>query len=147
MRVTVLAVCAAAALALTGCGGSGGGAEGGADAASAAPPTTLGPVPVVKPSDMKPLVGRWIGTADDFFQFRLDGAGVWVKGKQRLWTGTVIPEGGRKYRFSWKGGDPQVASYWGVTLAENGRSLVFAGTNQTYKKAPAKQAPATRGRG
>ncbi|TDC67499.1 hypothetical protein E1200_14730 [Actinomadura sp. GC306] len=153
MRVTALAVCAAAALALTGCGGSGDGAAGGAEggpaggAASAAPSTTLAPVPVVKPSDMKPLVGRWTGTAGDFFQFRADGAGVWVKGGQRLWTGTVIPEGGGKYRFSWKGGDPQVASYWGVALAEDGRSLMFAGTSQTYKKAPARRAPATRGSG
>lgn len=144
MRVTALAACAAAAaLALTGCGGEG-------EAAGTAPsaqPTTLAPIPVVKPSDMKPLVGRWAGAAGDYFQFTADGSGVWVKGKQKLWSGTAIPEGGGKYRFSWKGGDPKTASYWGVALGEDRKSLVFAGTNQTYKKAAAQKRGARRGRG
>ncbi|XRQ15730.1 hypothetical protein ACN3XK_34080 [Actinomadura welshii] len=146
MRVTALAACAAAALALTGCGGAEGDAAG-SPGASSAPPSTLAPLPAVRPSDMKPLVGRWIGTAKDYFQFAADGRGVWMKGKQKLWGGHVIPEGGRKYRFSWDGGDPQTASYWGVTLGEDGRSLVFAGTNQTYKKAAAKRGGARQGNG
>ncbi|MFS2294832.1 MAG: hypothetical protein FWJ90_19420 [Actinomadura sp.] len=140
MRVAALAACAAA-LALTGCGGGGSGTAG---AEPSAPPTTLAPLPAVKPSDMRPLVGRWVGTAKDYFQFAADGRGVWVRDGQRLWSGTVIPEGGGKYRFSWKGGDPQTASYWGVALDPSGRTLVFAGTDQTYKKAPAQR---DRGRG
>ena len=54
-----------------------------------------------------------------------------------LWSGTAIPEGGGKYRFSWQGGDPKTASYWGVSLSEKNTKLVFAGTNQTYTKAVA----------
>lgn len=137
MRVTVLAAgAAAAALALAGCGEEGG-KEGaaGPGASASAPSATLAPLPAVKPADMKPLVGRWVGTAKDYFQFTADGSGVWVKGEQKLWSGTVIPEGDGRYRFSWKGGDPRTASYWGVSLSEDKRSLVFAGTNQTYKKA------------
>lgn len=142
MRVTALAACAVVAVALTGCG-----AHGGDGAASSAPPTTLAPLPVVKPSEMKPLVGRWVGTGKDFFQFAADGRGVWVRDGQKLWSGTVIPEGGGEYRFSWKGGDPQVASYWGLALSEDGKSFVFAGTNQTYKKRAVKKRGARRGRG
>lgn len=140
MRAAAPAVCAAAALALTGCGG--GGAAG---AGPSAPPTTLAPLPVVKPSDMRPLAGRWVGSARDYFQFRTDGAGVWVKGGRRLWSGTAIPEGGGRYRLSWKGGDPGAASFWGVAVNAGGRSLVFGGTNQTYKKAGTAKARATRG--
>ncbi|NKZ03944.1 hypothetical protein [Actinomadura latina] len=135
-RSSVLAVCAAAALALSGCGG--GEKKDAAEADPSAPATALAPLPVVKPSDVKPLVGRWVGTADDFFQFTADGSGVWVRGKQKLWSGTAIPEGGGKFRFSWQGGDPQTASYWGVSL-EDAHTLVFAGTNQKYKKAAAKK--------
>ncbi|WP_243716671.1 hypothetical protein [Actinomadura sp. KC345] len=145
MRTSALAVSAAAALALTGCGGGEGDTAG--SGASSAPPTTLAPLPIVKPSDMKPLVGRWVGAAGDHFQFAADGKGVWMRQKQKLWSGTVVPEGGGKYRFSWKGGDPRTASYWGVALGEGGRSLVFAGTNQTYKKAAATKRGAQGGRG
>lgn len=130
-RPTVLAVCAAAALALTGCGGG----EKKETAGASAAPTTLAPLPAVQPAAMKPLVGRWVGTAKDYFQFKADGSGVWVKSGRKLWSGSVIPEGGGKYRFSWKGGDPKTASYWGVSLNEDKTSLTFAGTNQTYKKA------------
>ncbi|MEV4678854.1 MULTISPECIES: hypothetical protein [Actinomadura] len=137
-RRSVLAVCAvsAAALALGGCGGGGekGAAAGGPSAAA----TTLAPLPAVKPSDVKPLVGRWVGTAEDYFQFTADGNGVWMRGGQKLWSGAAIPEGDGKFRFSWQGGDPQIASYWGVTL-ESRSTLVFAGTNQKYKKAVAKK--------
>lgn len=146
MRIAALAACAAAALALTGCGGDGEDAagKGAGGREPSAPPTSLAPLPAVKPSDMRPLVGRWVGTAKDYFQFAADGRGVWVRDGQRLWSGTVIPEGGGKYRFSWKGGDPQTASYWGVALDQSGRTLTFAGTDQTYKKAPAQRG---RGRG
>ncbi|NDU71031.1 hypothetical protein GWI34_00110 [Actinomadura sp. DSM 109109] len=131
-RSTVLAACAAAAgLALAGCGGG----KEPADAAPSAEPTTLAPVPAVRAADVKPLVGRWVGAAKDYFQFTADGRGVWVRGGQKLWSGSAIPEGGGKYRFSWNGGDPRTASYWGVSLSEDRASLVFAGTNQTYKKA------------
>jgi hypothetical protein len=137
VRSTVLAACAvSAALALAGCGG--GKADGaGESASSGASPAALGPIPAIKPADVKPLVGRWVGTAKDYFQFTADGSGVWVRGGQKLWSGTAIPEGGGKYRFSWQGGDPKTASYWGVTLSEKNTKLVFAGTNQTYTKAVA----------
>jgi hypothetical protein len=135
-RSTAVAACAVAAgLVLAGCGGG----EKKDAAGSSAAPTTLAPLPAVRPADVKPLVGRWVGTAKDYFQFSADGDGVWVRGGQKLWTGSVIPEGGGKYRFSWKGGDPKTASYWGVSLNEDKTSLVFAGTNQTYKKAVAKK--------
>ena len=134
-RSMVLAGCAVAAvLALAGCGG--GGAAEAADPSAAA--TTPAPLPAVRPSDVKPLVGRWVGTAKDYFQFAADGDGVWVRGGRKLWSGAAIPEGGGKFRFSWKGGDPGVASYWGVSL-ENATTLVFAGTNQKYKKVVAKK--------
>lgn len=136
-RSTVLAACAVAAgLALAGCGG---GDKQAADAAPSAPPTTLAPLPVVKPADVKPLVGRWVGAAKDYFQFTADGSGVWVRGRQKLWSGSAIPESGGKYRFSWNGGDPKSASYWGVALSEDKASFVFAGTNQTYKKVAARK--------
>ncbi|SFQ00136.1 MULTISPECIES: hypothetical protein [Actinomadura] len=143
-RSTALAVCAAVAgLLLAGCGGG----EKKDAAGSSAPPTTLAPLPAVRPADMKPLVGRWVGAAKDYFQFTADGRGVWVRAGQKLWSGSVIPEGGGKYRFSWKGGDPQTASYWGVALSENKTSFVFAGTNQTYKKAAVKTRATKRGNG
>ncbi|MFD0903963.1 hypothetical protein [Actinomadura sediminis] len=131
--MTALAGCAAAALVLTGCGGGEGG-HGGTDAAGSAPPTTMAPLPEVSPAAVKPLVGRWVGKAEDYFRFTADGKGVWMKGGHELWKGSVIPEGGREYRFSWEGGDPKTASYWGVTLGEKGDELTFAGTNQTYTK-------------
>ncbi|QKW36670.1 hypothetical protein HUT06_23760 [Actinomadura sp. NAK00032] len=136
-RRSVLAVCAvsAAALALGGCGG---GEKDAAEDGPSAAATTLAPLPAVKPSDVKPLVGRWVGTAEDYFQFKADGSGVWVRGGQKLWSGAAIPEGDGKFRFSWQGGDPRMASYWGVTL-EDKSTLVFAGTNQKYKKAVAKK--------
>ncbi|MGI5200869.1 hypothetical protein ACQEU6_04645 [Spirillospora sp. CA-108201] len=131
-RSTALAAFAVAAgLALAGCGGG----KEAADAAPSAPPTTPAPLPAVRPADVRPLVGRWVGAAKDYFRFEADGSGVWVRGRQKLWSGSAIPEGGGKYRFSWNGGDPKAASYWGVTLGGDKASLVFAGTNQTYKKA------------
>lgn len=143
-RSLVLGVCAAAVLALTGCGG--GGKADAADPSPSAPGTALAPIPVVKPSDVEPLVGRWAGTAKDYFQFTADGSGVWVRNGQKLWTGTVIPEGGGKFRFSWKGGDPQTASYWGVSL-EDATTLVFAGTNQKYTKVAVKKGNPKKGNG
>ncbi|MEU5988841.1 hypothetical protein ABZ806_07680 [Spirillospora sp. NPDC047418] len=145
-RSMVLGVCAVAVLALAGCGG---GEK--ADAADPSPSasaagTALAPIPVVKPSDVKPLVGRWAGTAKDYFQFTADGSGIWVRGGQKLWSGTAIPEGGGKFRFSWKGGDPQTASYWGVSL-EDANTLVFAGTNQKYTKVAVKKRNAKKGNG
>jgi hypothetical protein len=140
----VLGACAVAVLALTGCGG--GGEADAADPSPSAPGTALAPIPVVKPSDVKPLVGRWAGAAKDYFQFAADGRGVWVRGGQKLWTGMVIPEGDGKFRFSWKGGDPQTASYWGVSL-EDANTLVFAGTNQKYEKVAVKKRHAKKGNG
>ncbi|WP_075902093.1 hypothetical protein [Actinomadura sp. CNU-125] len=137
--MTALAGCAAAALVLTGCGGDGGdGGHAGTDAAGSAPPTTTAPLPRISPAAVKPLVGRWVGEAKDYFQFTADGRGVWMKGEHELWSGSVIPEGGREFRFSWKGGDPKSASYWGVALGEKGNELTFAGTNQTYTKVKVK---------
>ncbi|TDD92592.1 hypothetical protein E1293_00630 [Actinomadura darangshiensis] len=134
-RTSVLAGCAVAAgLVLAGCGGEK------KEAAPSAPPTTLAPLPAVRAADVKPLVGRWAGAAKDYFQFAADGRGVWVRGGHKLWSGSVIPEGAGKYRFSWKGGDPKTASYWGISLSEDKKSLVFAVTNQTYKKAAEKKA-------
>lgn len=134
-RMTVLAGCAAAAaFVLTGCGGGGESGHGGTAAGASAPPTTLAPLPQVAPKAVEPLVGRWVSKAKDYFQFTADGKGVWKKGGHELWSGTVIPEGGGEFRFSWKGGDPKTASYWGVTLSEDGSELTFAGTNQTYTK-------------
>lgn len=142
-RSTALAACAiVAGLVLAGCGG-----EKTEAAGTSAPPTTLAPLPAVRPADVKPLVGRWVGTAKDYFQFTADGSGVWVRAGQRLWSGSVIPEGGGKYRFSWNGGDPKTASYWGVSLSEGRTSFVFAGTNQTYKKAAAKTRATKKGNG
>ncbi|MFD0690781.1 hypothetical protein [Actinomadura fibrosa] len=133
-RSSLLVACAAvAALALAGCG-SGEKKETGASAA----PTSLAPLPTVAAADVKPLVGRWVGTAKDYFQFKADGTGVWVRDRQKLWSGTAIPEGNGKYRFSWQGGDPKTASYWGVTLSDGNSKLLFAGTNQTYTKARTK---------
>ncbi|MDL4820323.1 hypothetical protein [Actinomadura opuntiae] len=143
-RSTVLAACvAAAALVLAGCGG--GGTEADDGGASAAPATSapLEPIPAIKPADVKPLVGRWVGPAEDYFQFKADGTGVWVKGGRKLWSGTAIPEGGGRYRFSWQGGDPKTASYWGVSLSDGNSKIVFAGTSQKYTKAAARKGRTT----
>ncbi|MQY08466.1 hypothetical protein [Actinomadura macrotermitis] len=136
-RPTVPLVCAAlaAALTLTACGG---GEKKKEDAAPAGPPTTMAPMPKVQPAQVKALVGRWVGVNKDYFEFQRDGAGVWMKDKQQLWKGQAIPDGTDKYRFSWEGGDPQAASYWGVKVTDNGAKLVFAGTNQSYTKSKAK---------
>ncbi|TDD65898.1 hypothetical protein E1298_40930, partial [Actinomadura rubrisoli] len=80
-----LAGAAALAFALAGCGG------GEEDGAGAAAPTTLAPLPKVAAADVKPLAGRWIGTAEDYFRFTADGTGVWMRGKRKLWGGTAIP--------------------------------------------------------
>ncbi|MFA1551202.1 hypothetical protein [Actinomadura chokoriensis] len=134
-RPMVLGACAVAVLALAGCGGAGKKDAAGADPSAAA--TTMAPLPAVKPSDVQPLVGRWVGTAKDYFQFTADGSGVWVRNGRKLWSGAVIPEGGGEFRFSWNGGDPQTASYWGVSL-EDRTTLVFPVTNQKYKKVVSK---------
>ncbi|GAA2452154.1 hypothetical protein GCM10010191_83000 [Actinomadura vinacea] len=142
----------ASALVLAGCGGDGDDKAPAAPAASGAtttppvsvpsapasvPPAagqpTLPAVPKVKAGQVKPLVGRWVSPAGDYFQFKADGTGSWMKGGQSLWNGQVIPEGKGRFRFSWQGGDPKSASYWGATLT--GGKLLFAGTNQTYTKA------------
>jgi hypothetical protein len=130
--VPLAGLAAAAALALTACGGDG---KDGAHAGGAATATSLPPVPKVSPGQVRPLVGRWVGPAKDYFVFKADGTGAWKRGDQTLWSGQAIPEGDGRFRFSWQGGDPQSGTYWGVRLAQDGRSLVFAGTNQTYTKA------------
>ncbi|MFV2174793.1 hypothetical protein ACFHW2_30960 [Actinomadura sp. LOL_016] len=133
--MTALAGCAAAAaFVLAGCGGGEGGGHAGTAGAGSAPPASVAPLPRVSPAAVKPLVGRWLGKGKDYFQFAADGKGVWMKGGHKLWSGTVIPEGGGEFRFSWQGGDPKTASYWGVTLGEKGDELTFAGTSQTYTK-------------
>ena len=133
---------------LSGCGGDGKDSAGGAPSSSAPPVTvpsapvsvppsagepTLPAVPKVKPADVRPLVGRWVSPAGDYFEFKADGSGSWMKGGHSLWNGQVIPEGKGRFRFSWQGGDPKDASYWGATLS--GGKLLFAGNNQTYTKA------------
>ncbi|WP_026401888.1 hypothetical protein [Actinomadura rifamycini] len=133
-RTTALTGCAAAALVLTGCGGGGEGGHGGTGAAASAPPTAVAPLPRVSPAAVEPLVGRWVGKTKDYFQFAADGRGVWKKGRHELWSGSVIHEGGRAFRFSWNGGDPETESNWGVTLSEKGDELTFGGTKQTYTK-------------
>jgi hypothetical protein len=125
---------AATALVLAGCGGGGDDKD---DAPAAAPTTRLAPVPKVSPAQVKELIGRWVGPAEDTFVFKADGTGTWTRDRRTLWSGQVIPEGGR-FRFSWQGGDPQSGSYWGIRLTDGGRKLVFAGTNQTYTKAKGK---------
>ncbi|GAA2159276.1 hypothetical protein [Actinomadura napierensis] len=138
-RSTVLAaVVGAAALVLAGCGAGTKADDAGASAAPSAS-APLEPIPAIKTADVKPLVGRWVGPAEDYFQFKADGTGVWVKNGQKLWSGTAIPEGGGTYRFSWQGGDPKTASYWGVSLTEKNTKIVFAGTSQKYAKAAAQK--------
>jgi hypothetical protein len=131
-RQGVLAVCAATAAAALALGGCGSGTEPAADDGPSEAATALAALPAVKRSDVRPLVGRWVGTAKDYFQFKVDGSGVWVRDGQTMWSGVVIPEGDGKFRFSWQGGDPQVASYWGLEL-EDRTTFVFSATNQKYK--------------
>ncbi|WP_030167377.1 hypothetical protein [Spirillospora albida] len=130
----LLAAAAASALVLTACGGG----EKKDAAEPSAPATTLAPLPQVDTAQVKPLVGRWIGTAKDYFEFKADGTGVWMRSGQKLWSGTAIPEGGGKFRFSWQGGDPQGANYWGVALTDGNAKLLFNGTNQKYTRMKAK---------
>ncbi len=133
-RSTVSLACTAvaAALLITACGG---GEKKKDESVPEAKPTKLAPVPQVQPAQVKPLVGKWVSSAKDYFQFKNDGTGVWMKEKQTLWSGQAIPEGNGKFRFSWQGGDPKTSSYWGVTVADGGSKLTFAGTNLTYTKA------------
>ncbi|MFC6885797.1 MULTISPECIES: hypothetical protein [Actinomadura] len=123
------AAAVAAALVLAGCGGGGEAAPAKGGAA-----TSLAPMPAVQAAQVKPLVGRWVAAAKDYFEFTADGKGVWKKGRQTLWSGQAIPDGKDRFRFSWQGGDPKTASYWGVTVTDNGAKLLFAGTNQPYTK-------------
>ncbi|WP_433337971.1 hypothetical protein [Spirillospora sp. CA-294931] len=156
-RSILVAACTALALSLTGCGsgddsgdepqdGAGASPPGGQAPASpdpssglkdlpSDPPSTLPRAPKVKPAQVKSIVGRWVGPGKDYFVFKSDGTGSWVKASTTLWSGQVIPEGKDKYRFSWQGGDPKSASYWGVSLTDGGTKLLFAGTNQSYSKA------------
>ncbi|WP_148232988.1 MULTISPECIES: hypothetical protein [Thermomonospora] len=143
----------ASVIALAACGGGDGhgggspaaagghGAPGGQQAEGGSSATeTSAPLPKVQPSQVKALVGTWVsrggpeGQPKDYFVFKADGTATWMARKQTLWSGQVIPEGNRKFRFSWNGGDPKDASYWGVTLNADGKSLIFNGTNQTYTK-------------
>lgn len=126
----------AAALALAGCGDGEKKADTPGKADSAAP-AKLAPLPKVAPADVKPLVGRWVGTRQDYFFFKPDGTGVWMKDKNTLWSGQAIPESKGKFRFSWQGGDPKSASYWGAEVSADGKKMTFAGTNQIYTKAKA----------
>ncbi|MDL4777219.1 MULTISPECIES: hypothetical protein [Thermomonosporaceae] len=121
-------------LVLAGCGSGGEKDPAPAAEGGSAAPARLAPLPEVPAAQVKPLTGRWVGTAKDHFQFKADGSGVWMKGGQTLWSGKAIPEGKDRFRFSWEGGDPQTASYWGATLTDHGAKLLFAGTNQPYTK-------------
>ncbi|MFI0356437.1 hypothetical protein [Actinomadura sp. 9N407] len=141
------ALASALALTVAGCGGGEEPAKAGASSSPpiAVPSVPLGTpapgaskmpaVPKVQAAQVKALVGRWTGPNGDHFEFKADGTGAWMKGGQALWNGKVIPEGKGKFRFSWQGGDPQSASYWGATLTDGGTKMLFAGTNQTYTKA------------
>ncbi|GAA3977183.1 hypothetical protein GCM10023085_69530 [Actinomadura viridis] len=150
-RASFGATALASALVLSGCGGGEPPAQAGGGTASSPPPVpvpsvptsappaaggrpSLPAVPKVRSAEVKPLVGRWSGPGGDYFLFKADGSGSWMKGGQALWNGQVIPEGKGRFRFSWQGGDPKTASYWGATLTGESR-LLFAGTNQTYTKA------------
>ncbi|MFG2001094.1 hypothetical protein ACGFNU_18310 [Spirillospora sp. NPDC048911] len=126
---------AATALVLTGCGGGEKKADSPDKTEAAA--TKLAPLPKVAPADVKALAGRWVGTRKDYFFFKPDGTGVWMKDKNTLWSGQAIPESRSKFRFSWQGGDPKTASYWGAEVSADGKKMTFAGTNQTYTKAKA----------
>ncbi|GAA2590637.1 hypothetical protein SMC26_06235 [Actinomadura fulvescens] len=126
----------AVALVLSGCGGGDKKADAPAKADSEAP-AKLAPLPKVAPADVKPLVGRWVGIRQDYFFFKPDGTGVWMKDKNTLWSGQAIPESKGRFRFSWQGGDPKSASYWGAEVSADGKKMTFAGTNQTYTKAKA----------
>lgn len=112
-------------------------ADPGRDESQSAPEAKGRPLPSVAVSQVVPLVGRWVSDAPqrDYFQFKPDGSASWMSRGHQLWSGQVIPEGGGKFRFSWEGQDPEEASYWGVTVAGDGRTLVFGGTNQTYTRA------------
>lgn len=152
-RLIALVAATAAAFALTGCGGGDDGkAAGPTPTASGARPVdrdtpategggTAEPkgsaLPKVQSSQVVSLVGKWVSNAPqkDYFLFKADGTAAWMAQGRSLWKGQVIPEGDRRYRFSWEGTDPQEASYWGVTLSDDGKSLTFGGTNQTYTKA------------
>jgi hypothetical protein len=105
---------------------------------SATPVSPTGaPLPRVRGSQVRSLVGTWVGKAPqrDYFVFKSDGSASWVARGDALWTGQVIPAGNDQFRLSWEGTDPQEASYWSVRLSDDGKSLTFGGTNQTYTKA------------
>jgi hypothetical protein len=142
-----------AALVLAGCsGGDDGGAAGPTPTASTARPAGKdkvasnddgavepkgGPLPKVEKNQVVSLVGKWVSNAPqkDYFVFKADGTASWMAQGRALWNGQVIPDGDKKFRFSWDGTDPREASYWGVTISDDGKTLTFGGTNQTYTKA------------
>ncbi|MEV4256672.1 hypothetical protein AB0J52_26205 [Spirillospora sp. NPDC049652] len=128
--------CAAlvAVLAVGGVGGCGGGGQDAKKSEGDAQPVKLAPLPKVDPAQVKGLVGRWDGTGKDYFQFKADGSGVWKKEGQTLWSGLAIPDGRSKFRFSWQGGDPKGSNYWGATVSEDGKTMTFSGTGQTYTR-------------
>lgn len=97
------------------------------------------PLPTVKPSQVKTIVGKWVsgGKVEDYFLFKADGTGAWMARGKPLWTGRVIPAGGGRYRLSWNNLDTVDATYWAVALDKSGAKLVFEGTQQTYTKAAA----------
>lgn len=105
-------------------------------------PTETGkPAPKPQVSAVKSLVGTWKGSnpVKDYWLFKADGSGTWVAQDQKLWTGTVIPagktdKGAEIFRLSWQGTDPG-ESYWQVEVMVKEGTMIFAGTQQEYKKA------------
>jgi hypothetical protein len=82
---------------------------------------------------LKALAGKWARDASNYFQFRSDGSGEWVAYGQPLWTGQATPRDARTFDLSDPSG--QGPSYWRVTLVGGGKKLLFAGTQETYRKA------------
>jgi len=151
------AAAVAVMFALAGCGGGGGGKSASPDTPIATfdgknvDPGNLGvtgkPLPKVSAQQVKSLVGTWLNTTknnpvQDSFVFNADGTGTWQVQAKILWNGQVIPAGTGAYRLSWKGLDPNEASFWAIKLTDSGATLVFQGNQQTYKKA-ARKTPVT----
>ncbi|MCO5973651.1 hypothetical protein [Actinoallomurus soli] len=102
------------------------------------PPTSAPATPRVRAADartwLRALAGKWTQDArKNYFQFQPDGTGEWVAFGQKLWTGKATPRDATTFDLSDRSG--QGASYWRVTLVSGGRSLFFAGTQTTYRKA------------
>lgn len=83
---------------------------------------------------LRPLRGRWArDPRNNYFQFGADGTGVWVAYGQRLWTGRAAPRDARTFDlFDTQGHGG--GAYWQVRLVGGGNGLLFAGTQQVYRK-------------